>query len=259
MTLWRTDVGDDIYRLNTLNDNVIKEAEELLNVELPEAYINLLKEQNGGYIEYNSIPCPSNQKLEDNTIDIDYIMGIGKDTGILDSSELIQEWELPENIVLFSGDGHSWFAFDYRIHKKNPPIILIDTESNIILSIATSFKQFLNQLYTEESVEFDPDGTVQVSKGSLLIAIEENNISDIIQSIDLLPFEIDFSIEWFSELLIKLSNHSNNEVRKSVSQATYSLMNELDTEKLSILATKFENDIDLDVKYYGTLVNEKLI
>lgn len=74
-----------------------------------------------------------------------------------------------------------------------------------------------------------------------------------------MPFANDFSIEWFSELLIKLSNHPNNEVRKSVSQATFSLINELDTEKLSLLATKFENDTDLDVKYYGTLVNEELV
>ena len=259
MTLWRTDIGDDIYRLNTLNDNVIKEAEELLNAELPEAYIDIIKEQNGGYIKFNAIPYPPNLNIEGNTIDIDHIMGIGKDTGILDSSELIQEWGLPENVVLFSGDGHSWFAFDYRNDKKNPPIIWIDTESNLILTIATSFKHFLNQLYTEEVVEFDPDGTVQASKESLLTAIKENNISAIVQSIDLLPFEIDFRIEWFGELLIKLSNHPDNEVRKSVSQATYSLMNELETEKLSILATKFENDIDLDVKYYGTLVNEKSI
>lgn len=152
LTLWRTDIEDDIYRLNTLNDSVIKEVEELLNVELPEAYIDILKEQNGGYIVFNAIPCPPNLNLEDNTIDIDHIMGIGKETGILDSSELIQEWGLPDNIVLFSGDGHSWLAFDYRNDKKNPPIIWIDTESHLILKIATSFKHFLNQLHTEEVV-----------------------------------------------------------------------------------------------------------
>ncbi|MGY3215794.1 hypothetical protein ACVWWV_000296 [Bacillus sp. TE9122W] len=40
----------------------------------------------------------------------------------MDSAYLIKEWELPEGLVLISGDGHTWVAMDYRKMKKNPAI-----------------------------------------------------------------------------------------------------------------------------------------
>ena len=41
-TLW---AEDDYLKLAPINDELIKKAEEVLNVKLPESYINLLKEQ----------------------------------------------------------------------------------------------------------------------------------------------------------------------------------------------------------------------
>ncbi|RHW30918.1 SMI1/KNR4 family protein [Lysinibacillus yapensis] len=260
MKLWRSDIEDDIYKLNPLNDSMIKEAEELLNVKLPDVYLDILREQNGGYIEFNAHPCPSNDAVEGNSIDINHIMGIGKPNGILDSLDLIQEWELPKDIVLLGGDGHSWIAFDYRYKKENPPLLWIDVESNVLVEIADSFNHFLNQLYTEEVVfEFDSSGTVQISNEDLSNAIRENNVFGIIESLDLLPFEIDErTIGWFSEALLNLSNHPNSEVRRSVSQATHSLVDMLDRETLAVLAEKFMNDFDSDVQYFGSRINEKL-
>lgn len=43
-TIW---ADDDYLKLAPINDELIKKAEEVLNVKLPESYINLLKEQNG--------------------------------------------------------------------------------------------------------------------------------------------------------------------------------------------------------------------
>ena len=260
MKLWRTDIEDDIYKLNPLNDAIVQEAEDLLNVKLPDAYIDILRKQNGGYIKFNAHPCPPNNAIDGNYINIDYIMGIGKTNGILDSPDLIQEWELPKDIVLLSGDGHSWIAFDYRYKKKNPPLLWVDVESTVLVEIAGSFNHFLNQLYTEDAgFDVDLSGTVQISNEDLSNAMKENNVFGIIEALDLLPFQIDErTIGWFSEALLNLSSHPESEVRKSASQATFTLIDRLDRDTISVLVKKFMIDIDGDVQYFGSLINEKL-
>ncbi len=44
-TIW---ADDDYLKLAPINDELIKKAEEVLNVKLPESYITLLKEQKWG-------------------------------------------------------------------------------------------------------------------------------------------------------------------------------------------------------------------
>lgn len=58
----------------------------------------------------------------DDHVHVDHLFGIGmgKEKGILESEYLIQEWDLPKNVVLISGDGHSWIALDYRNSKAEP-------------------------------------------------------------------------------------------------------------------------------------------
>ena len=55
-TIW---TEDDYLKLAPINDELIKKAEEVLNVKLPESYINLLKEQNGGTLRLDAHPSPS--------------------------------------------------------------------------------------------------------------------------------------------------------------------------------------------------------
>ena len=38
------------------------------------------------------------------------LYGIRTETNILDSPAIIKELDLPENIILISGDGHTWIA-----------------------------------------------------------------------------------------------------------------------------------------------------
>ncbi|MFF2288694.1 SMI1/KNR4 family protein [Peribacillus butanolivorans] len=140
-----------------VTDSEIAEFEEQLNIKLPSTYLELLRIQNGGYITYNAF---KNDTLE-NGIMIDHIYGIGGELSILDSTYLIKEWELPEKLVLFAGDGHTWFAMDYRKTDENPPIIYIEVDEEII-DIASGFKTFLQGLYVEDedwddNEDFDED------------------------------------------------------------------------------------------------------
>ena len=145
--IWRK--GSEYFKLKPLTDEAVEEAEEKLKVKLPESYINLLKEQNGGYIIYDSFPSTVPTSWAEDHIDVDHIMGIGEEDGILKSIYLIEEWGLPENIVLFSGDGHSWVALDYRNTKEEPPVIYFDVESEQIIELSPDFNTFLNGLYVD--------------------------------------------------------------------------------------------------------------
>ncbi|PLR70679.1 SMI1/KNR4 family protein [Bacillus sp. UMB0728] len=147
--IWQED--DEYYKLKPLTDKEVEKAENKLKVKLPKSYIYLLKEQNGGYINYNSFPSNVPTSWADDHINIEHILGIGEENSILESEYLIKEWGLPKNIVLISGSGHSWVALDYRNIKEEPPVIYIDMDSDQIIELAPDFDIFINGLYVEET------------------------------------------------------------------------------------------------------------
>lgn len=142
--IWRIEQGKE-----KLTDQMVQEAETKLGVKLPSAYIELCKIQNGGYITYDSYPTSVPTGWADDHISVDYIRGI-EEEGILSNDYYIEEWELPKDIILICGDGHTWTAMDYRQTKEDPSIIYIDLEYGdkiFILEIAPNFKTFLDGLF----------------------------------------------------------------------------------------------------------------
>jgi hypothetical protein len=158
--IWLKD--DEYYKLTPLTDEAVENAEEKLKVKLPKSYIKLLKEQNGGSINYNSFPSSVPTSWANTRIHVNHIFGIGDEHSILNSEYLIGEWGLPQNIVIFYGDGHSWIAFDYRITKENPPIIYIDEDSEKIIELASDFNSFLNWTYDELKTAFATNNEQEV-------------------------------------------------------------------------------------------------
>ncbi|MBN6205162.1 SMI1/KNR4 family protein [Ralstonia pickettii] len=144
---------DEEYSINPVTNEAVVKAEEKLKVKFPESYISILKEQNGGYIIYDSYPTTFPNSWAEDHINVDCIKGIGGEESILESEYLIEEWGLPEKTVLISGDGHTWVALDYRKTSVNPSVIFIDVEAEQIVKIAESFKEFLSKLYNEEEIE----------------------------------------------------------------------------------------------------------
>ncbi|MBO9128520.1 SMI1/KNR4 family protein [Bacillus sp. 165] len=143
-SIWQK--NNDYYKLEPVTVEIIKKAEEKLKIKLPSSYIKILKEQNGGNIKFDSFPSVVPTSWDDDHINVDHILGIGEEKGILESEYLIQEWGLPNNIVLISGDGHSWIALDYRNTSEEPPVIFIDVEEEQIINLAPNFEIFLNGL-----------------------------------------------------------------------------------------------------------------
>lgn len=149
MNIWRTDIENDEYKLKSLRASDIEEAEKFFNVKLPVEYINILQEQNGGYIIFNSHPSPVPTSWSENSVNIDFIMGISKKAGVFETPYLIKEWDLPIGIIVISGDGHAFIALDYRENNFDPKVIYIDIDMAQVVTIANNFKVFLNNLYTE--------------------------------------------------------------------------------------------------------------
>ncbi|WP_181891719.1 SMI1/KNR4 family protein [Bacillus altitudinis] len=153
---WTND-SDDPYTLKKISEKDILKTEKKLGVKLPQEYKKLVLEQNGGYLECNAFPTDRPTSWAEDHIQFDHLLGIGKKEGILESDYLIKEWELPKDIILISGDGHSWVALDYRNTTENPPVHFFDLEMEKDFKLADSFNEFISKLYIDESDDSEPD------------------------------------------------------------------------------------------------------
>lgn len=153
---WTND-SDDPYTLKKISEKDILKTEKKLGVKLPQEYKKLVLEQNGGYLICNAFPTDRPTSWAEDHIQFDHLLGIGKKEGILESDYLIKEWELPKDIILISGDGHSWVALDYRNTTENPPVHFFDLEMEKDFKLADSFNEFISKLYIDESDDSEPD------------------------------------------------------------------------------------------------------
>ena len=259
-TIWQEDEEDD---LKPVTDMAVAKAEKKLKVTLPESYISILKEQDGGYLIYDSFPTDFPTSWADDHINVDYIMGIGGEESILDSSYLIKEWGLPKKLVLISGDGHTWIALDYRKTSVNPPVIYIDVEFEQVVEIAENFQTFLSKLYIEEEMEGEELEIKDLEEheytpGDLDIYMKENSTQKIIDTLASMV-EDDIDTDRLSEKLLQLSTYQNSDVRIEVANLVWnSLTYQLDEETLNKLIKTFEKDTDSDVKMHAQLILEKI-
>ena len=211
--IWNKEIEE--YKLASVNKDDIRNAEQLLNVKLPEAYIKLMLEQNGGVPIHQSFPCKISNGWADDHVPVHGIYGIGEE-GILNSQYLIQEWDLPNNVVLFSGDGHSWLAMDYRQTKNGPPIIWIDTEQDIIIEIANDFSSFIEGLYTasHEEVEIENIETMPFSIEKVEKLLQHKDATQWVKAFNMLAEHTTGNEKYIQQKIIQLLNGESQELKK---------------------------------------------
>ncbi|WP_406432704.1 SMI1/KNR4 family protein [Streptomyces sp. NBC_01589] len=83
-----------------LTDEIIREAERLLDVTLPASLVDLLRAQNGGLVADGRSAFPTDRPTSwsEDHVPFDTLMGIGRRepmTSLLDSPYLVAEWGLP--------------------------------------------------------------------------------------------------------------------------------------------------------------------
>ncbi|MCX4982521.1 SMI1/KNR4 family protein [Streptomyces sp. NBC_00572] len=139
-----------------LTDEAILEAERLLNVTLPVSLLDLLRERNGGLVaaDRDAFPTSRPTSWAPDHVPFGLVMGIGDreerthTLSLLDSPYLVEEWGLPEDVVLLSGDGHYWIGLDYRTggRHEEPSVTWFDVDDGEELPLARDFLAFTEGL-----------------------------------------------------------------------------------------------------------------
>ncbi len=158
-TFW----SDDPYGVQApLTDEMVAEAERVLQVRLPSTLLELLRVQNGGMVaeEWNAFATREPTSWAHDHVPLTDLAGIGRADdalSLLESPYLTQEWGLPEAVVLLSGDGHTWIALDYRVcgPTGEPSVTWLDAELQEESSLAANFRSFVEGLAPERDFPVD--------------------------------------------------------------------------------------------------------
>lgn len=140
-TIWRVPAYLP-YLQPPLTDEAVREAERKIGHRLPEAYLALLRVQNGGYIRYGLPELVHSM-----------IKGIGPNYPSLPDFDWaeVQEYVSYElnGLVPFDGDGHWHLCLDYRGGRTDPAVTHADVECDDETPVAESFGEYLAQLEIE--------------------------------------------------------------------------------------------------------------
>ncbi|MGE8137283.1 MULTISPECIES: SMI1/KNR4 family protein [Bacillus] len=192
------------FTLEKIDEEKIREAEGRLGVALPDTYKKLILEWNGGFTVRNAFPTGQPNSWAEDHVQFDHLRGIAKDDGIMNSSQLSDELELPEGLVIISGEEDTWIAMDYRKTKEHPPIHYFDLEMGVDFKLADTFDDFIEQLYSAEDVMVE---VVEIDDESSELYISREELEQIFERQDLrqqnlfkmahYPMEEIEEIEWF--------------------------------------------------------------
>ncbi|MGG0028638.1 SMI1/KNR4 family protein [Bacillus safensis subsp. osmophilus] len=192
------------FTLEKIDEKKIREAEGRLGVTLPDTYKKLILEWNGGFTVRNAFPTEKPNSWADDHVQFDHLRGIAKGDGIINSSELSDELELPEGLIFISGEEDTWIAMDYRQTKEHPSIHYFDLEMGVDFKLADTFDDFIEQLYTAEDAMVE---VVEIEEEASDLYVSKEELEQIFERQDLrqqnlfkmahYPMEETEEIEWF--------------------------------------------------------------
>jgi cupin superfamily acireductone dioxygenase involved in methionine salvage len=238
MIIWKETEVKSVYCLEPISKDIIEDYERTEGIKLPKSYKESILIQNGGEIKFNAFPTKQPTSWASDHLHISHIFGLGQsDNSISRSGYYIKEWELPVGIILFSGTGHTWIAFDYRQTKENPPIIYIDTEISIILKIANDFDTFLQGLYVEtyEDIEYE---IIEIDSSRENIEMVFSNLNsfsttDVMNLIPYVSYNPDQKFV-FTQFLLGIK-HPDEGIRESIATRVFFIVQNQNITELSLL------------------------
>lgn len=226
---------DAIYALAPFDKETIDLVERKLQLKLPKDYVNLMKIQNGGYLRRNLF------KMNEEEIILDELFGISANEaeGILRTIYMREEWGLPENIILLSGDGHSWVFLDYRKNRELPSVSYVDLELGEDYVLAASFTDFIHALYEDESFEEVVQGAEGVyTKEEFERIVEEADNAFALTDGVLYFTEIDCDMAWLIRQVKQIMDIDNEESEFVLPEVLYYLINRVSDMNLTDEAAK---------------------
>ena len=145
-------------------DEQVKDIESELGYKLPQSYIALIKQCNGGKPVNTCFPTQTPTSWANNHITISGIMGIDKDKpyslcGEMGNRFWIEEWGYPTigiAICTTPSAGHDMIFLDYRKCglAGEPSVVHIDEENDYkITTLAACFEEFIRGLVNSKDFE----------------------------------------------------------------------------------------------------------
>ncbi|MBT2583343.1 SMI1/KNR4 family protein [Planococcus sp. ISL-109] len=209
MNIWSHE--DEESQLPSITLQELENVEKNIGKRLPAAYKSSLVEQNGGYLNFSSVPVDAlDEEVE--RLEIDHLYGIEKQ-GVVTGTYLVKEWDLPGDVFIISGASGGFFVLDYAASKENPPVVFLEIDSDVKFAIADSFEEFLAKLSKESAYEdFEEGGSVSQEEADTIFAGSDVMLIEEI----LLVFIYTENQEWYFQQLRKLSTHPDLIVRETV-------------------------------------------
>lgn len=209
MNIWSHE--DEEGQLPSITLQELEKVEQHIGKPLPAAYKSSLVEQNGGYLNFSSVTVDAPEH-EVARLEIDHLYGVEKQ-GVLTGMYLAKEWELPGDVIVISGASGGFFVLDYGVDQQIPPVVFLETDSDVKFTVADSFEEFLAKLSTDSAYEgFEEEGSLSQEEADAIFArpdallIEET----------LLSFIYTENQEWYFQQLKKQSTHPDVIVRQTV-------------------------------------------
>ena len=148
------------------SDELISEIEQELGYKLPQSYIALMKQHNGGIPFKTCYPMTGNTGWEEDHTAITGIMGIGKTKpyslcGSMGSKFMMEEWGYPDIGIMICDTptaGHTMIMLDYRKcgNTGEPQVVIVDQENNYSIDVvAKDFETFIMGLKSEDEFLMD--------------------------------------------------------------------------------------------------------
>lgn len=141
-----------------LTAEMVQRAEESLGVQLPQSYVQLMYQQNGGLLKNTCFPTSFRTSWSADHFQMDIIRGIGYERGIDEQGVAsIREWNYPDIGVVIGvtpAAGPDVVMLNYS--ESGPdggPIVVYVDEDRLPRRIAGSFELFIAGLVSEEDYE----------------------------------------------------------------------------------------------------------
>ena len=140
----------------------ISQVDSELGLRLPDAYLAVLRERNGGELVKDCFRTAFRSSWGGDYFQVGLLLGIGPaELSVLDSKYMIEEWQIPVNGLLISStpSGHDWVLLDYGDcgPQGEPAVVYVDEGSPgdpVVHRVADTFAGFLAALVLAP----EPDG-----------------------------------------------------------------------------------------------------
>lgn len=164
----KSDYASETYVSEPFTDDILASVEEELGYKLPDAYVELMRRQNGGVPARTSHRTSEATTWAEDHIAITGIFGVGRVKtcslcGSCGSQSWIDEWGYSP-IGVYVADcpsaGHHMLCLDYRAcgPQGEPSVVFIDQESDYkITLVAKTFNEFIQGLEPDDILDSSDD------------------------------------------------------------------------------------------------------